>query len=62
MSTTAETEFLGEEIPTEAVEVPAAEEERREEHSHRSDEEHTHEGDGMSPMCTGGGCVHKTVL
>lgn len=51
MSTTAETEFLGEEIPTDTAEAPAAEEKR--------EEKSPDGGTTFTAECLNGGCIDK---
>lgn len=51
MSTTAETEFLGEEIPTDTAEAPAAEEKR--------EEKSPDGGTVFTAECLNGGCIDK---
>ncbi|MFT7841823.1 hypothetical protein Q5530_37280 [Saccharothrix sp. BKS2] len=60
MSTSTETEFLGDGIPSDITTVPTVGDERPEEQPGLPDEGHTHDDGDMSPLCTGGGCVQKT--
>ncbi|WP_158851770.1 hypothetical protein [Saccharothrix deserti] len=68
MSTTTETEYLGEDVPKDAPTdatttpvVPEPEQDDQHEHVHTHDDGHVHtyvDGE-LSPMCIGGGCITK---
>ncbi|WP_033442022.1 hypothetical protein [Saccharothrix sp. NRRL B-16314] len=63
MSNTTKTEYLGEDVPTDATALPALPEPEQDQLPVLDPKhDHTHDDGELEPMCSGGGCVQKTSV